>query len=269
MEHAGSRDYLDGYAVVMDPALNQPGRPPQTLRVGTPPASMVEKILEPVLRERVRPLLGPKCAVWRPEAVAAAQQAAAAAADSPGGAAAAVFLSLDFDEEEGGEQAGSPGQDGDDAAAAADAAAVVARLPAALAEACSTLVAFPHPLRRGGRTTRVLAVLPAGLPPPEALRAVAALRPARGEVHLNHHGCFGGVSTSSSSSSPEEEEARRQQRATAAEEAARAQLAAAGLGGVVAVAAGAGDTTAAPAGYVLHARAAELRAASPPLTAAA
>lgn len=62
MEHAGSKDYLKAYGLVMSPALMN--RPPTTLRFGTPRASMIEKILEPVLKEVVMPLL-PGCSVWR------------------------------------------------------------------------------------------------------------------------------------------------------------------------------------------------------------
>jgi hypothetical protein len=48
MEHAGSKDYLKGYGAVMNPALIN--RPPVTLRMGTPNASVVEKVLEPMLK---------------------------------------------------------------------------------------------------------------------------------------------------------------------------------------------------------------------------
>jgi hypothetical protein len=54
MEHAGSRDYLDGYGVVMNPALHY--TIPKTIRLGTPSMNLIEKILEPVLKEEVIPL---------------------------------------------------------------------------------------------------------------------------------------------------------------------------------------------------------------------
>jgi hypothetical protein len=146
MEHAGSRDYLNGYAVVMDPALHY--STPRTMRLGTPPAGIIERILEPILHEVVAPL--PEgCSVWqRP-------------LSSDG---SAVFLSLDV--------AG-----GDDAASAA----VAAALPSAFREHCTTCVAFAHPLRP--HTTRLMCVLPS-LPPLPVLACLAALEPARGEAHV-------------------------------------------------------------------------------------
>ncbi|KAI9193731.1 uncharacterized protein BJ171DRAFT_524362 [Polychytrium aggregatum] len=65
MEHAGSRDYLKAYGVVMSPGLSN--SPPVTFRFGTPCESVVEKILEPILKERVVPAT-PGFSVWqRPE----------------------------------------------------------------------------------------------------------------------------------------------------------------------------------------------------------
>ncbi|EPZ32434.1 hypothetical protein ROZALSC1DRAFT_27441 [Rozella allomycis CSF55] len=51
MQHAGSRDYLDAYGTVMSPGLSN--RIPTTLRFGNPTQDMIEKILEPMLREQV------------------------------------------------------------------------------------------------------------------------------------------------------------------------------------------------------------------------
>jgi hypothetical protein len=51
MEHAGSMDYLKGYGTVMSPGMTN--SPPITIRLGTPKESLVEKILEPMLKERV------------------------------------------------------------------------------------------------------------------------------------------------------------------------------------------------------------------------
>ena len=142
MEHAGSRDYLDGYAVVMNPALHY--RTPTTVRVGTPPPGMVDRILEPVLHERVEPVQ-PGCAVWR--------RPAAGLPD----ASRAVLLALDVDR--------------------TDAATLAAALPPAFREHCTTCLVFAHPLRDG--TARLVAVLPS----PDALAGLAALMPARGEAH--------------------------------------------------------------------------------------
>lgn len=154
MEHAGSRDYLDGHSVVMRPALMY--SVPRTVRLGTPPVSMVERILEPILREEVAPLPD-GCAVWR---------------RPPGCDGAAMLMSLDL-----------PSANEDQSCAAA--AAVASSLPSSLTDLCSTFVAFAHPLRPG--TTRLLCVLPC-LPPAPALEALAALRPARGEAHVTGTG---------------------------------------------------------------------------------
>eukprot|EP00292_Cryptomonas_paramecium_P011635 CAMPEP_0113719592 /NCGR_PEP_ID=MMETSP0038_2-20120614/35920_1 /TAXON_ID=2898 /ORGANISM="Cryptomonas paramecium" /LENGTH=316 /DNA_ID=CAMNT_0000648021 /DNA_START=89 /DNA_END=1036 /DNA_ORIENTATION=+ /assembly_acc=CAM_ASM_000170 len=51
MEHAGSRDYLEAYGQVISPAMQ--GRAPVTVRLGTPVASVVDKILEPMLKAPV------------------------------------------------------------------------------------------------------------------------------------------------------------------------------------------------------------------------
>ncbi len=65
MEHAGSRDYLDGYGIVMNPSLHY--TVPSTIRLGTPSANLIEKILEPVLKEQVVSLPSDgRCHVWKP-----------------------------------------------------------------------------------------------------------------------------------------------------------------------------------------------------------
>ncbi|RHY23041.1 hypothetical protein DYB36_010811 [Aphanomyces astaci] len=51
MLHCGSKDYLDAYGIVTKPGLSL--RPPVTTRIGSPSSSIVEKILEPILHERV------------------------------------------------------------------------------------------------------------------------------------------------------------------------------------------------------------------------
>jgi hypothetical protein len=99
---------MDGYGVVMKPGLAL--TTPTTLRLGTPVASLVDKILEPVLKERVQPLVG-RCTVWRgpPQAPGDAPAAAAAGVgDAAGDAGASVglvtaaFMSLEFE--------GAPGE---------------------------------------------------------------------------------------------------------------------------------------------------------------
>lgn len=62
MEHAGSREYLQAYGKVMDPALVN--AVPITMRCGTPNESMVEKILDPILKEQVVSL-PPGFSVWK------------------------------------------------------------------------------------------------------------------------------------------------------------------------------------------------------------
>jgi hypothetical protein len=151
MLHAVSPDYLEGYGAVMNPANF--AHPPKTLRAGTPPAHIVDKILEPMLREQVVPMVD-GCSLWR----------------APGAAAsgAAIFLSLDVP---------APAATADDGAAAAVAAAI----PDGLKACATTLLAFAHPMRE--HTVRVMCVLPA-LPPPADLAGLAALRPVRGEAHM-------------------------------------------------------------------------------------
>jgi hypothetical protein len=61
-EHAGSRDYLAAYGAVMDPSLRVRHH---TMRLGTPTANLVEKVLESMLREDVAPLVE-NAYIWRP-----------------------------------------------------------------------------------------------------------------------------------------------------------------------------------------------------------
>jgi hypothetical protein len=143
VEHAGSRDFLDGHGAVMNPALM--AGVPVTLRLGTPAPGLVERILEPVLRERVAPL-PPGCFLWR------APLAGTVRSGEP------VLVSLDFDEREP--------------------AAVAAAFPPDSLEGVTSWAVFPHALREG--TARLLAF--AVSLSPALLAAAAALRPARGCV---------------------------------------------------------------------------------------
>ena len=61
MEHAGSRDYLDGYAVVMNPRLNGGAGRPLTLQFGT---TIGHNILEVILHAEPRSVHS-GCYVWR------------------------------------------------------------------------------------------------------------------------------------------------------------------------------------------------------------
>lgn len=122
MEHAGSREYLDGYAVVMNPALFF--SVPSSYRAGTPPDNIVEKILDPVLRAEDIPL-SEHCFVWR-------QPTAGSSSSGP------AFLSLEV--------------------AGTDAGSVSASLDEFRARCC-TLVVFAHPMREA--VVRIMCVLPA------------------------------------------------------------------------------------------------------------
>ena len=61
MEHAGSRDYLENYGIVMSPGLCN--RKPTTLRLGHPSQNLIDTILEPILNENVVSL-DTYCTVW-------------------------------------------------------------------------------------------------------------------------------------------------------------------------------------------------------------
>jgi hypothetical protein len=148
MEHAGSRDCLDGYGTVMNPAMHN--RTPQTIRLGTPCDNIVEKILEPILHERVVEMPA-GCSLWT----------------APATHTTGAFLSLDF-------TLSSFGGSAD---------AVVAALPDELRGQTTSCMAFPHPLRED--TLRVMIVL-SQLPTAETISALAALHPCRGEIHITN-----------------------------------------------------------------------------------
>jgi hypothetical protein len=227
MEHAGSRDYLDGYSTVMNPAMHN--RTPQTIRLGTPCENIVEKILEPILHEHVVEM-PPGCSLWR----------------CPTIHTVSAFLSLDFALSSFG----------------GSAEATVAALPEELRVQCTSCVAFPHPLRED--TLRVMIVL-SQLPSVETLGALAALRPCRGEIHLTSAGTCTDTGTGTAVSAaaigaigvaegPGNEREHSQQTSCRLQqdEEMRVALQASGLGDVVLVG------VSACAGYALHSRAAEL-----------
>jgi hypothetical protein len=198
MEHAGSRDYLDGYGTVMNPAMHN--RTPQTIRLGTPCENIVEKILEPILHENVVELPS-GCHLWR----------------CPTAHTASAFLSLDFALSSFG----------------GSAEAVVAALPEELRVHCTSCVAFPHPARED--TLRVMIVL-SQLPSAQTLSALAAVRPCRGEVHIT--GVSGTAATGDtvdSGPSDAEREHAHQTSCHLQQEELRAALESAGLGDVVLV----------------------------------
>jgi len=189
MEHVGSRDYLDSYGAVMNPALMNAQN---TLRLGTPPQKLVDTILDPSLKcteastheQGVWRLGAAKAMALRSAAAAAAAAApdsssvaapaAAAAADDLQSLRYAVLLSLDV----------ANAAADDDAAAAATAAAVSASLPASFLAGCTSCVSFLH--ARRPRTTRLLVIWgqQGATPTAERLAPLAALRPLRGEAHL-------------------------------------------------------------------------------------
>lgn len=157
MEHAGSRDYLDGYGIVMNPAMHN--RTPQTIRLGTPSDNLIEKILEPILHENVVHL-PEDCFIWRkPDII-------------PSDDCGSVFLSLDF----------SSNISSIDESSDMIVASVSSRIPASFKAECTSCVSFLHALRE--RTVRVMCVLPQ-LPSTAALsELVAVLQPVRGEAHI-------------------------------------------------------------------------------------
>jgi hypothetical protein len=77
MEHAGSKDYLQGYGTVMSPGMTN--SPPITMRLGTPKGNLIEMILEPMLKECVCEL-EPGYRIWQ----------------CPSASDFGMFLSLDF-----------------------------------------------------------------------------------------------------------------------------------------------------------------------------
>jgi hypothetical protein len=144
MEHAGSREYFDGYAVIMRPG--SVNRPPTTIRIGTPTKNVVENILEPVLKEQACPL-EPGNFVWRG---ADTHNHNNASHDSH------VFLSLDL-----------------------KASTTEWKPEEEFASLCSTLVQFAHPLRED--VIRVIAVL-SKLSLPVLIETLSVLQPIRGEA---------------------------------------------------------------------------------------
>jgi len=149
-QHAGSRDYLDAYGEVMNPGFQN--CPPKTVRLGTPSASLVEKILEPMLHEIVIPQIEGSTLWRRPQAC-----------DIKG---SALFLSLDVL------------HDGDDSATAR----LATQLSSKFLGYCTTCMSFAHPLREG--TGRLICTM-ASCPPQEILAELKSLRPVRGEAFID------------------------------------------------------------------------------------
>tara|TARA_R110002060_G_scaffold47359_3_gene58454 strand:+ start:865 stop:1899 length:1035 start_codon:yes stop_codon:yes gene_type:complete len=139
-EHAGSKDYLQAYGEVMTPGLQNSQI---TIRLGTPTEDIVDKILEPMLKERVESLPG-ICTLW---------QKPATSPQTP------MLLAMDV---------------------SGDIDQVAKMLPQTLKEVSTTLVAFSHPLRRD--TVRVLSFQPT-LANEEMMRRLATLPLAGIEVH--------------------------------------------------------------------------------------
>lgn len=146
MEHAGSRDYLDGYGVVMQPSGFH--RVPTTVRLGTPPGSVVDGILESILHEHVPAAASANCLFRAPASAAAC--------------AVALLLSLDV-------------------RASVDSLDWLGDVR--LQGACTSCLAFAHPLR-AGECCRVLCVMPGAAPSVDALAILAAAAPERGEAHV-------------------------------------------------------------------------------------
>jgi hypothetical protein len=144
MEHSGCREYFDGYAVIM--RAGSVNRPPTTIRVGTPTKNVVEKILEPVLKEQACPL-EPGNFVWRGAETHIHDNASH---DSN------VFLSLDL---KASTKEWKPEEE--------------------FSSLCSTLVQFSHPLRED--VIRVIAVL-SRLSLPILVETLSILQPIRGEA---------------------------------------------------------------------------------------
>lgn len=161
MEHCGSRDYLEGYGVVMNPILLN--SPPTTVRLGTPSNNLIEKILDPILKERVMPL--PRdCFVWRPLPIA--------------GSCIPAFFSLDIS---------LP------ADAVSESPLLISPPSGPLEQlGCTSFVAFKHPLRPD--TARIMFVLAhpdvekdgnSGIISSALLEVFTALSPIlRGEIHV-------------------------------------------------------------------------------------
>lgn len=146
-EHVGSKDYLAAYGEVMEPALQNKQC---TIRLGTPTAEIVDKILAPMLKERVEPL-HETCVLWKRPSSESSQTS--------------LFLAINA--------LGSVDQ-------------VLGMLPVSIREGSTTFVAFAHPLREG--MTRVLCVRP-GLPDDGMWRDLAGIAIAGIEVHCSKAHC--------------------------------------------------------------------------------
>ncbi|KAF2682046.1 hypothetical protein K458DRAFT_433043 [Lentithecium fluviatile CBS 122367] len=142
-EHAGSRDYLAAYGAVMDPALQNRHC---TVRVGSPNEFLIERVLEPMLHERVAPML-PKTIIWQ----------------SPLARGCDTLVSLDVS------------MDGKSLDSILEALPSDADAPYVLK------VLFRHPLRE--HTARFLGVLSGSSQ--QVLAGLGALAVQRGEVHCN------------------------------------------------------------------------------------
>lgn len=142
-EHAGSRDYLDAIAAVMNPALKTRTC---TMRAGTPSDFLVERVLEPMLKETVIPMLSDSF-IWR----------------GPIQREAEIFLSLDvaLDGERAEELLGA--------------------IPTEVEKCFVMKLAFAHPLR--ATTTRFMGVLSSV--PPGGLEWLNTHPVSRGEVHCD------------------------------------------------------------------------------------
>lgn len=143
MEHAGSREYLDGYGIVMTPGLSN--HTPTTLRFGTPSQNMVDKILDPILKENVVSL-SVDSTVWK----------------SPGRWSESNFMiSIDFD------------------SGAIDSYVFSKEFQGS----CAWMVRYAHPIRNG--VSRLMAVFPSlNDMSPTGFEELARLNPLRGETHV-------------------------------------------------------------------------------------
>lgn len=142
-EHAGSREYLDAYAGVMDPKLRTRTC---TVRMGSPTEFLRERVLEPMLKEKVK-TLGEGSVLWR----------------CPREKDGEVFVSLDL------KMDGRRVED------------LFGAVPEHVEGDFVMKVAFEHPLREG--TARFMGIL--STLRPEALEWLKKLRVERGEVHCD------------------------------------------------------------------------------------
>jgi hypothetical protein len=142
-EHAGSREYLDAYAGVMNPALRTRTC---TVRTGTPSDFLVERVLEPMLKEKVVPLFA-RSIIWQ----------------SPTQREAEIFLSLDVALNDKGVEE------------------LVDAVPLEVERHLVMKLAFEHPLRLG--TARFMAVLSSL--PPQSFEWLKGYQVSRGEIHCD------------------------------------------------------------------------------------